>query len=126
MIKNKKKIKIIIGICCIMFLILIPLLNAGETIDFDEQGWRLVSVPKLVDVEKIDLYIKNSTKCYTWDEAVEKEIILTFVYSWDRENGYYVLTDIFQPYHGYWMYFNDTSYDLSISKATTQCLKPFP
>jgi len=41
---------------------------------------------------------------YTWDDAVDNEIILGFIYSWNSSEQIYELSDNYIPGEGYWMY----------------------
>ena len=116
-----------VGVIFLFILVLfVPALNAEEDFNPSEQGWWIVSIPTTETTHKHNITIKNNTNTYTWEEAVENEIILDFVYTWDRDDGVYYLTDYFQSYYGYWMFFYDTSYNLNIEPEKTKPSYLFP
>ena len=85
----------------------IPILPGGYN------QWRLVSLPINTVVIKYDVRIINDTNNYSWTEAVNNNIILTFLYGWNRTYGYYDTVESFSPYQGYWMFFYE-DYELWI------------
>jgi hypothetical protein len=55
-------------------------------------------------VDKTNLLVTYNGSEYSWQEAVNKSIVLGFIYAWNRTNQNYELTDILVPGEGYWMY----------------------
>lgn len=78
----------------------------------DDAGWRITSLPVNTTVSRFDVRVINATQNYSWQEAVDLEIILAFVYGWNEENQYYEFSSSFAPYRGYWIYLYDLSYEL--------------
>ena len=60
--------------------------------------------PYNTSLAKGDLIICNNSIDYSWDQAVENNTILGFIYGWDRTMQMYELSDEFNPGYGYWMY----------------------
>jgi len=68
------------------------------------QGWNFISTPYNQSFDKTTLLIKQNNVIYTWQDAVNNEIIIGFLYGWDKNNQYYVLSNTFEPGLGYWFY----------------------
>jgi VCBS repeat-containing protein len=67
--------------------------------------WNIVSVPFNQSVDKSDLIVSYDSVNYTWEEAVNNNIVLEFIYNWDRNDPqHYELTDILEPGYGFWIY----------------------
>jgi len=91
------------------------LLISGFNIISSKSGtgaWVMVSLPKNETVDKTEIYVRNATNNYTWNNAVANGIILTFLYNFS--GGYYNQQN-FTPYQGYWLWFYDTNYSLWIN-----------
>ncbi len=66
--------------------------------------WNLLNSPYNFPVNKTNLSIFYNNQWYTWNDAVNASIILPFVYAWNCNTQGYVLTNIFQPGKGAWLY----------------------
>jgi parallel beta-helix repeat protein len=66
--------------------------------------WNLVSIPYRESIDKTDIIVNYNNTNLTWQQAVNAEIILGFVYSWNVNNQNYYLTDVLNPGMGYWIY----------------------
>jgi len=67
--------------------------------------WNIMSLPFNQSVSKSNLTVNYEGTNYTWQEAVNNNIILGFIYSWKRTAPqHYELTDILEPGYGYWIY----------------------
>jgi len=67
-------------------------------------GWNIMGLSCNTSVAKGDLIIHNNSIDHSWDEAIENNIILGFIYGWNRTDWMYELSDDFDPGYGYWMY----------------------
>jgi len=67
-------------------------------------SWNLVSLPFNESYDKTDIIVSYGGSDYTWGDAVSGNIILDFVYDWDRIDQHFNLVDILEPGYGYWMY----------------------
>lgn len=68
--------------------------------------WNLIGFPNNFSVIKDNLYVFYNGTMFSWDEAVDNNIILSFVYAWNNTNNNYFLTNIVYPSRGYWIYSN--------------------
>jgi hypothetical protein len=67
--------------------------------------WNFVSTPFNEPAYKTtDIYVKHSGNIYTWDEAVDNNFVLDFIYGWNQINQNYESTDILKPGFVYWIY----------------------
>ena len=80
-------------------------------------SWNLISLPFNESINKTDIVVSYGGSNYSWQEAIDNNIILGFVYGWDEINQGYDFTDILMPGKGYWMYAYD-SCDLMIVSTT--------
>jgi hypothetical protein len=68
------------------------------------ENWNIMGIPFNSTLAKEDLIIEYGGTNYTWQEAVDNNIILGFIYDWDRNSQTYSLSNSFVPGYGYWMY----------------------
>jgi C1A family cysteine protease len=66
--------------------------------------WNLIGLPFNTLVDKTNLTITNNSIDYTWQEAVDANIILGFIYGWNIDTQNYFLSNTLYPSDGYWMY----------------------
>ncbi|KYK28442.1 hypothetical protein AYK20_07210 [Thermoplasmatales archaeon SG8-52-1] len=67
--------------------------------------WNIVSIPFNQSVSKSNLIIRYNNVDYTWQEAVNNNIILGFIYNWNRSvPQQFELTEVLKPGYGYWIY----------------------
>jgi hypothetical protein len=69
-----------------------------------QQRWNIIGLPYNTSVNKQNLTINYNGTDYTWQQAVNSNIILGFVYGWDRNTQNYIISDSLDPANGYWMY----------------------
>lgn len=70
--------------------------------------WNLIGLPYDIPVDNENLTIYYNGTNYTWQDAVNNNIILDFIYEWNETSQYYEITDILEPGAGYWIYaYND-------------------
>ena len=55
-----------------------------------QQNWSIMGLPYNTSQAKEDLIIRNNSIDYTWLEAVDNNIVLGFIYGWDRTSQTYV------------------------------------
>ena len=53
---------------------------------------------------KSDIVLKFNGINYSWNAAVQNEIILGFIYGWNKTTHMYMISDVFKPGNGYWMF----------------------
>lgn len=78
------------------------------------QNWNLVSLPRNETIPFTSMRIRNDTYNYTWQQAITNNIIVGTLYGWFQDQ--YCINTSFEQYHGYWIYFYDTSYELFVTK----------
>jgi len=81
-----------------------------------QQKWNLIGLPYNQTLEKGDIIVHYDGIDYTWNQAVQSNIILEFVYGWNRATQMYMLSDEFDPGYGYWMY---SYYDCILKREVT-------
>jgi hypothetical protein len=74
-----------------------------------EDGWNFISLPVDRIVEKFDLTIWDGNDIISWSEAVNNNIVSSFMYGWNRSSQSYIFLDILKPGYGYWIYVNYAS-----------------
>jgi hypothetical protein len=78
--------------------------NTDDYITDLSTRWNLVGLPFNTLVDKTNLTITNNSIDYTWQEAVDANIILGFIYGWNVNTQNYITSSILYPGKGYWMY----------------------
>jgi len=68
------------------------------------QDWNFVSLPFNQSINKTDLIVKYNDYDYTWQEAVDNNTVLGFIYEWNRFTQNFNLVDTLRPGFGYWIY----------------------
>ena len=66
-----------------------------------------MGLPHSYSLDNEDAVVYYDDEFYTWEEAVNNNIILDFVYGWDSADQKYISSDTFDPGYGYWMYAYD-------------------
>jgi len=67
--------------------------------------WNIISLPFNQSISKSNLTVNYQGTDYTWQEAVNNNIVLGFIYGWKRTlPQQYELTNILNPGYGYWIY----------------------
>jgi hypothetical protein len=69
-----------------------------------EENWNLVSIPFNESINKEDIIVSHNGTNYSWNDAVANDIILNFLYYWNRISQNYELKNTLDPGYGYWMY----------------------
>jgi len=68
-------------------------------------NWNIISLPFNQSVIKSNVIVRHNKINYSWQDAVDNQIILGFIYSWSRNAPqHYELTNILKPGYGYWVY----------------------
>jgi len=67
-------------------------------------NWNKMSLPFNQSVNKTDIIVSYSGTNYTWDEAASSNIILNFIYGWNRIGQNYELIDTLNPGYAYWVW----------------------
>lgn len=78
------------------------------------QEWNLISLPMNESINKNDISVKYNGMNYTWQEAVNYNIVLDFIYVWNVDGQNYEITSKLEPGNGYWLYVYNSS-DLLIA-----------
>ena len=73
-----------------------------EVITELQTGWNLISTP--IAINKTELYVYYNDSIYTFNESVSGQILLRFIYGWNRVNQQYFFAEILYPGEGYWIY----------------------
>jgi len=68
------------------------------------EEWNLVGIPYDSPVAKDNLTIYYSGTNYSWQDAVNSNIIIGFIYDWNETGQNYGFTDVLNSGEGYWMY----------------------
>jgi len=68
------------------------------------ESWNLISLPVNESISKTDIVISYNGDNYIWQDAIDNNIILGFIYGWNKIDQGYDFIDILQPGEGYWMY----------------------
>ncbi len=66
--------------------------------------WILISIPINEPILKEILIVYYNDVYYSWQEAVQNNIVIDFVYGWDNDIQGYEFVDVFEPGCGYWIY----------------------
>lgn len=66
--------------------------------------WNMIGYPNQGSIHLTMLAVIHNDTIYTWTEACEQQIVLCFVYNWDREQQWYVFVDEIEGGYGYWMF----------------------
>jgi len=67
-------------------------------------GWNLISLPVNQSINKANLTINYLSVNYSWDQAVDNNTVLQFVYGWDTDDQNYVFADVLNSGEGHWLY----------------------
>jgi hypothetical protein len=78
--------------------------NTDDFITTLSTEWNLVGLPFNTPIDKTNLTINYSGSDYTWQQAVDGNIILGFIYGWDKDTQNYITINTLHPGEGYWMY----------------------
>ena len=90
------------GISCILKTIFVGIIPTN--IRWLDSGWNIKSLPGFGSINKNELIIFYNDCYYNWDLAVENNIIVDYVFGWNRVGQNYEFADTFMPGHSYWMY----------------------
>jgi len=69
-----------------------------------KENWNLISIPFNESVDKADIIVTYDNTNYSWNDAVTNNIVLDFIYYWNRTNQNYDIINILEPGYGYWVY----------------------
>ncbi|MFA5103534.1 MAG: Ig-like domain-containing protein, partial [Candidatus Thermoplasmatota archaeon] len=67
-------------------------------------GWDIIGLPYRASIAKTATLFENTTRTYTWNEAVSNHMILGYIYGWNSTSQMYELSDNIVPTKGYWMF----------------------
>jgi len=67
-------------------------------------GWSLFSIPFNESISLQDIIVSSNNTNYTWQEAIEANLIMPWIYTVNRSNGMYETVDELKPGYGYWIY----------------------
>ncbi|MBN2065720.1 MAG: hypothetical protein JW771_02810, partial [Candidatus Thermoplasmatota archaeon] len=79
------------------------------------EGWNLIGNPCSGVIHKNEIQVVNNSILYSWDEAVQEDILLKFIYTHNRTTQTYDFTDELAPGYGYWVW---TRYPCELIVAT--------
>ena len=87
-------------------------------------GWNMFGFPATSIVSTKNITVTSNSEEYTFQEAVDNKIIISYIYNWSRITHYYDYTEKFYPGFGYLMYsyynctlsFEDTEEDINNSE----------
>lgn len=68
------------------------------------KGWNLISLPINVSIYKDNLTINYGITNFTWEQAVNNDTILDFIFEWNSTEQEYNFTDILNAGNGHWIY----------------------
>lgn len=66
--------------------------------------WNTVSIPYYQNQSKDILTVQNITDTFSWDEAVDVDIINDYIFGWNGSSQSYSFSDTFIPGQAYWLY----------------------
>ncbi|HWR27945.1 MAG TPA: DUF2341 domain-containing protein, partial [Candidatus Thermoplasmatota archaeon] len=66
--------------------------------------WNLISLPFNTSLIKSEINISYNGTTYTWNQAISNNIIIGFLYGWNRTGQSYLLQNTLEPGCGYWMW----------------------
>ena len=75
-----------------------------------QQQWNLMGLHCDTTLAKTDLIVRYNGANYNWSQATTSNnptgnpLVLGFVYGWNTSSQSYLLSDVFEPGFGYWMY----------------------
>ncbi|MFA5102634.1 MAG: DUF2341 domain-containing protein [Candidatus Thermoplasmatota archaeon] len=69
-----------------------------------QSRWNIIAMPFNKALIKTDINISYNGTEYTWDQAVSNNIILGFIYGWNRTGNSYQLDNTLEPGNGYWLW----------------------
>ena len=69
-----------------------------------KDNWNLISLPFNESIDKADIIVSHDGTNYSWNDAVTNNIVLNFVYYWNRLNHNYEIKNTLDPGYGYWIY----------------------
>jgi hypothetical protein len=84
----------------------VKLLQCSDTQEICElcPSWNFISLPFNNSINKTDIIISVNQTTYSWEKAVNNNIILDYIYQWNRSNQNYESVDILNSGYGYWVY----------------------
>jgi len=78
--------------------------NNDDFITDLSEEWNLIGLPYDTPVAKENLTVYYNEIEYTWDQAVNNNTVLEFIYKWEAVIQNYDFTNILNPGEGYWIY----------------------
>jgi hypothetical protein len=87
-------------------LIFLSAVVEGVNLGTLHTGWNIMGLPINTSLAKSNLLVRYNNIDYSWVDATtgSDPIVLGFIYGWDRSNQIFVLSDLYTPGYGYWMY----------------------
>jgi len=84
----------------------IKILHCSNTIQICElfSSWNFVSIPFNNSINKTDVIVSVNQSIYSWQEAVDNNIVLDYIYQWNRSIQNYEFTVTLSTGNGYWVY----------------------
>jgi hypothetical protein len=80
-----------------------------------QMKWNIIGLPDNNPVHKNNITVFYNATLYTWQDAINQNIILGFIYQWNETTQNYEATDILSPGKACWMYAYE---DCSLLKPT--------
>jgi parallel beta-helix repeat protein len=68
------------------------------------QEWNFISIPINLSVNTSEIYVLYNNTFFTWQGAIDNNIILPFIYGWNHTVQSYQSYDVIIPGYGYWIY----------------------
>lgn len=72
------------------------------------EGWNMIGYPSQGEINLESLAVIVNETIYNWTEAWQQDIILRFVYTYDRDLQHYIVVDNLLSGYGYWMWAYET------------------
>jgi hypothetical protein len=69
-----------------------------------EHNWNGIGIPFNHQINLTDIIVFHDESYYTWDEAVDNNIISPIVFQWDSIWQIYIIIEVLKPGFAYWMY----------------------
>ena len=84
-----------------------PLMHPYCLISELSDGWNFISLPVNLSSEKTNTLISHNEYFYNWSDAMSNNLLLPFIFGWNRAAQSYQFDDTLIPGYGYWVYAYD-------------------
>jgi len=83
--------------------------NDQRTLEL-QANWNFISLPFNNSMNKSSIIIRFNESEFSWEDAVNNNIIINYVYQWNRSIQNYGSVNILNPGYGYWCYSYENCY----------------